>query len=115
MPQDFEATGVLDHLARLSSAEEIFTYLLLPYRQDVVNVARLHILKRFGAYLRGTDFEGHDQQELFLDCRKALKRAHDDFVASTPLQEKVFKVLRDGDTRQRARFVGLDQLTLSAE
>jgi nitrogenase-stabilizing/protective protein len=108
-------TDVLDHIAGLSSAEEIFTYLLLPFDQSVVNVSRLHIMKRFGAYLREADFDGRDQQQIFLACREILKRAHGDFVASTPLKEKVFKVFRDEDAKRKARFVGLDQLTLSVK
>ena len=73
MPKDFEEIGVLDHLGRLSSAEDIFTYLLLPYEEEVVNVSRLHIMKRFGAYLRDADFGGLDEEGVFLAARQVLK------------------------------------------
>ncbi|GAA5077243.1 nitrogenase stabilizing/protective protein NifW [Roseibacterium beibuensis] len=112
--EDREA-DVLAHIACLSSAEEIFTYLLLPFDQAVVNVSRLHIMKRFGTYLREADFDGQDQQQIFLACRRILKRAHGDFVTSTPHKEKVFKVFRDEEAKRKARFVGLDQLTLSVK
>ncbi|MBN9887951.1 nitrogenase stabilizing/protective protein NifW [Salipiger abyssi] len=115
MPKDFEETGVLDHINKLSAAEEIFTYLLLPYEQEVVNVSRLHIMKRFGAYLRDADFGGKGEETVFLEARQMLKSAYADFVESTPLKEKVFKVFRDEEAKLKARFVGIDSLKLSAE
>ncbi|MAC76526.1 MAG: nitrogenase stabilizing/protective protein NifW [Rhodobacteraceae bacterium] len=115
MPKDFETTGVLDHINGLSSAEDIFTYLLMPHEQEVLNVSRLHIMKRFGGYLREADFTGLDEHETFLAARRLLKQAYGDFVTSTPLQEKVFKVFRDEEEKLKARFVGLDSLKLAAE
>ena len=108
MPKDFEETGVLDHIEKLSSAEDIFTYLLLPYEQEVVNVSRLHIMKRFGAYLRDTDFTGLDHEAVFLNARQVLKRAYSDFIDSTPLKEKVFKVFTDKAAEQAASLVQID-------
>lgn len=115
MPKDFEETGVLDHIAKLSSAEDIFTYLLLPFEQEVMNVSRLHIMKRFGAYLRSLDAAGKTEEEVFLEARQKLKQAYGDFIESTPLREKVFKVFRDEEEKRKARFVGIDALTLRAE
>ena len=114
MPKDFEPNGVLEHIDNLSSAEDIFTYLLLPHDQEVLNVSRLHIMKRFGAYLKETDFAGLDQEGIFLKCRSVLKQAYCDFIDSTPLKEKVFKVFRDEEEKLKARFVGVDTLTLPA-
>lgn len=115
MPKDFETTGVLDHINGLSSAEDIFTYLLMPYEQEVLNVSRLHIMKRFGGYLRDFSFEGMDEHTTFLEARALLKTAYGDFVTSTPLQEKVFKVFRDEEAKLKARFVGIDTIKLAAE
>jgi len=114
MPKDFEPNGVLDHIGNLSSAEDIFTYLLLPFDQQIMNVSRLHIMKRFGGYLAETDFTGLDQEAIFLECRETLKRAYGDFLQSTPGREKVFKVFRDEEAKLQARFVGVDALKLSA-
>lgn len=114
MANDFEATGVLDHIDELSSAEDIFTYLLLPYEAEVLNVSRLHIMKRFGAYLREAQFTDLDQDAVFLECRNILKRAYGDFCESTPMREKVFKVFRDEEEKIKARFVGVDALKLQA-
>ena len=113
MPKDFEETGVLDHIARLSSAEDIFTYLLMPWEQEVLNVSRLHIMKRFGAYLGAAPLEGLNEDETFVAARAELKRAYEDFIESTPLKEKVFKVFTDEEEKLKARFVGLDALTAS--
>ena len=115
MPKDFEENGVLDHLGRLSAAEDIFTYLLLPYEQEVLNVSRLHIMKRFGAYLGAADVAGQDDEGVFLAARQMLKQAYADFLDSTPLKEKVFKVFRDEEAKAKARFVGLDSLRLATE
>jgi nitrogenase-stabilizing/protective protein len=115
MPKDFEETGVLDHIGKLSSAEDIFTYPLLPYEQDIVNVSRLHIMKRFGAYLRDADMAGLDEEEVFLRARALLKQAYADFIESTPLKEKVFKVFKDEEEKMKRKFVGLDALTISAQ
>lgn len=115
MPKDFEEEGVLDHIGRLSSADEIFRYLLLPFEQEVLNVSRLHIMKRFGSYLKEVDLSGKDEEAIFLECRLVLKRAYNDFTTSTPIDEKVFKVHQEEDEKRKARFVGLDALKLATE
>lgn len=115
MTAQYEQNGVIEHIASLSSAEDIFTYMLLPYEQEVLNVSRLHIMKRLGQYLRDQDFSGLDEEQIFLATRQHLKRAYLDFVESTPLKEKVFKVFSDKAAEQAARFVSIDQLGLAAD
>ncbi|MGB0661728.1 MAG: nitrogenase stabilizing/protective protein NifW [Mangrovicoccus sp.] len=107
-------TSVLDHINGLSSAEDIFTYLLMPFEQEVLNVNRLHIMKRFGQYIRQTDFSEMDEDTVFLEARQALKKAYMDFVESTPLQEKVFKVFTDEAEKYAKRFVKLDGIQIAA-
>ncbi|PTV94568.1 nitrogenase-stabilizing/protective protein [Rhodobacter aestuarii] len=103
----------LDALMKLSSAEDMFAYLGLEPDRHILNVARLHIMKRFGSYLRSTDFSGQSEDEVLAQTREALARAHDDFVASTPLAEKVFKVFETQAARQANKFVGLDSLKIN--
>lgn len=94
-------------LTKLSSAEEFLNFFGVGYDQSVVNVNRLHILKRFNQYLRVTPgTEKMDDDTLRATCRDLLVRAYDDFVRSTPAQEKVFKVFQDQD----GKSVGLDAL-----
>jgi nitrogenase-stabilizing/protective protein len=85
---------VLDDLRRLSAAEEFFLYLDVEYDPQVVNVARLHILRRMGEYLR-KEGESLGEDEVRARCRAHLQAAYDDFVKSSPLQERVFKVHKD--------------------
>jgi nitrogenase-stabilizing/protective protein len=86
---------VLDQLKKLSAAEEFFHLLDVPFDPAVVNVARLHILKRMGQYLRTNQLDGVDDAGARSLCRAHLERAYSDFVASSPLQQRVFKVLQD--------------------
>lgn len=89
--------GILEHLKTLSAAEDFFTVLDVPFEPQVLHVARLHILKRMGQYLSSTAFEGRGESEVREACRDTLARAYDDFVRSSPLAERVFKVLKDRD------------------
>jgi nitrogenase-stabilizing/protective protein len=96
-------------LAKLSSAEEFLQFFSLTYDQHVVDVARLHILKRFYQYLR-QDYElteHTDESTLYTRYRALLARAYDDFVRSTPAQEKVFKVFH---STQGQHSTALDSL-----
>lgn len=91
--------NVLERLQGLSSAEEFFDCLEVPYVPEVVHVARLHILRRMGQYLKGSDVEGAlaaaDDAALFALCREHLAQAYADFVASSPIAERLFKVHRE--------------------
>ena len=91
--------GVLDELKRLSAAEEFFEYLEVAYDPKVVNVARLHILRRMGQYLAKEQGESADQ-ELRERCKQHLETAYADFVASSPIAERVFKVHKDAVKQQ---------------
>jgi nitrogenase-stabilizing/protective protein len=101
----------LQQLKSLSSAEDFLQYFGVPFDQHVINVSRLHILKRFFQYLRQENaLLQTDELQLFTTYRALLARAYADFVASTPAQEKVFKVFQDADGRQH---VSLDSLKAS--
>ncbi len=103
--------SVLDQLKRQSSAEDFFSLLGVPYDPSVLNVARLHILRRMGEYLRRQDLEGLDDAALMVACREYLAKAYADFVASSPLDQRVFKVLKDAVRPKRGAFVPLSALT----
>ncbi|MCJ2185648.1 nitrogenase stabilizing/protective protein NifW [Novosphingobium beihaiensis] len=91
--------SLLDDLQNLSSAEDFFTFLGVPYEPSVVHVARLHIMRRMGQYLRGSEVEGAlasaDETALLTLCREHLAQAYEDFVQSSPIEERVFKVHKE--------------------
>ncbi|TXT39993.1 MAG: nitrogenase-stabilizing/protective protein [Comamonadaceae bacterium] len=101
----------LQQLKALSSAEDFLQYFGVPFEQSVVNVSRLHILKRFFQYIRQENLLTQtDEVGLYTLYRVQLVKAYSDFVKSTPAQEKVFKVFQDVDGRQH---VTLDSLKAS--
>ncbi|WLA58103.1 nitrogenase stabilizing/protective protein NifW [Bradyrhizobium diazoefficiens] len=106
------ATGILDRLGKASSAEEFFSLLGVEYDPKIVNVARLHILKRMGQYLAQEKFAGAAEPEIRTRCKAMLERAYGDFVASSPIDERVFKVLKDAvsDSKKAVAFVPLSEL-----
>ena len=101
-------SDTLQALGELSAAEEFFDFFSIAYDPAVVHVNRLHILKRFNQYLRTSkpDVAYLDPDAQYDACRGLLIRAYEDFVRSTPAQEKVFKVFQDAD----GSHVGLDSL-----
>jgi nitrogenase-stabilizing/protective protein len=110
---------VLSDLEKLHSAEDFFSYLKLDYDPDVLRVCRLHILKRMGKYLDGMDFAGASEDLIFASAQETLARAYQDFIASRPIDQRVFKVLQERDPSRPVRaeeaskgFVPLEQLTI---
>jgi nitrogenase-stabilizing/protective protein len=103
---------ILDELKRLSSAEDFFRLLGVSYDPAVLNVARLHILKRMGQYLRSASQEGLNDDACRALCRAHLEKAYADFVASTPLEQRVFKVLQDAVRPKGETFVPASSLTV---
>lgn len=104
---------ILDELRKLSTAEDFFRCLGVSYDPAVLNVARLHILKRMGQYLRREKFEGVDEQTARELCKAQLEHAYSDFVESTPLEQRVFKVLQDAVRPAGETFVPLSTLTVA--
>ena len=111
--------SVLEDLGRLSSAEDFFTYLDVPFEPSVVQVSRLHIMRRMGQYLKGSEidgaFEGLDDAKIKALCGEHLEQAYRDFVASTPIQERLFKVHKEAiepKPEPAGNFVPLDSLKI---
>ena len=95
---------ILDTLATLSSAEQFFETLSVPFDQSVVNVSRLHILKRFREVLRSTDTTSLPDEQVKTVCRAALIEAYEDFAEGRGT--KTFKVFKDA----HPGFVGLNEI-----
>ncbi|TCP61698.1 nitrogenase-stabilizing/protective protein [Rhodovulum bhavnagarense] len=98
--------GVLDQMRALSSAEDMFAFLDLDYDPSVLNRARLHVMKRMGDYLAKVDLGALDEEAIRAEAQKALCRAHQDFVNSSPRQQKALKIY----ARSRGNIVPLEGL-----
>ena len=97
---------VLEQLSKLSSAEEFFQFLDVPYEPALLNIARLHILRRMGDNLRNCSNEPNEDA-IRATLRTHLQHAYQDFVTSTPLNERVFKVLKDATRKKKPSLITL--------
>lgn len=107
-----QRAGILYRLNKACSAEEIFALLGVDYDPRIVNVARLHILKRMGQHLAKEQFAGAAEAEVAARCKAMLERAYAEFVASPPIDQRVFKILKDAvaEPKKPAAFVPLSTL-----
>ena len=108
---------ILEDLRKLSSAEEFFEVLGVDYDPAVIRVARLHILRRMGEYLRGADLGDASDEQAKEACKAHLAKAYTDFVASSPIEQRVFKVLKDAvkpKEEPKIPFVSLSVLTTTS-
>lgn len=99
-------------LRTLSTAEEFLDYFAIEYQPGVVHVNRLHILQRFHQYLRQAPLPADcAEDEARKTCRTFLQRAYEDFVNSSSIKEKVFKVFRDAEG---VKTVSVDSIRASS-
>ncbi len=107
---------IVEKLKGLGSAEEFFATLEVDYDPKVVSVSRLHILKRMGQLLASIEETGGDEAAITESCRAALREAYAEFETKSPIETRLFKVLKDRDPnapKKSARaFVPLSDLTL---
>lgn len=82
----------------LESAEDFLEFFGIEYAPEVVQVNRLHILKRFHDYLAESVLP-EDAQTRRLLFAQLLGRAYQDFVKSDARTEKVFRVFETRRTR----------------
>jgi nitrogenase-stabilizing/protective protein len=90
-------TQTLADLKNLSDAEEYFQFFQLPYDVKIVNVNRLHILKKFAQYKAEIDetFPTITEAEKLEKYSDALQRSYEVFVTSNAVEQKLFKVFND--------------------
>lgn len=106
----------LKELRRLSAAEEFFEQLGVAYDPAVLNVARLHILKRMKSYLDEQALDSNpDDTAVRAQCRDMLSRAYQDFVVSTPIAERSFKVHRDAVRPSSGMMIELEDMTVAPD
>lgn len=96
-------------LAKLSSAEDFFTYFGVEFDARVMAACRLHILKRFHDSLgciEGLDMLGDTAKRVVY--RQQLANAYADFVSGPALMQDAFPRLM----RLRGAFVALSSVRL---
>ncbi|QKQ74454.1 nitrogenase-stabilizing/protective protein NifW [Nostoc sp. TCL240-02] len=90
-------TGTIDEFKKLVDAEEFFQFFNMPYDLEVVNVHRLHILKKFSQHIQEIDDNSPDlsEEEKLNQYSLALQKAYQLFTESTAYEQKLFKVFND--------------------
>ena len=81
----------------LSKAEEYLEFFGISYDSRIVNVNRLHILKKFSQFIRehGIDAASLADETTFNQTRDALASAYHLFTTSNSVEQKLFKVFQD--------------------
>ncbi|MBR8835513.1 MAG: nitrogenase-stabilizing/protective protein NifW [Stigonema ocellatum SAG 48.90 = DSM 106950] len=87
----------VEQFNRLVDAEEYFEFFQMPYDQQIVNVNRLHILKKFSQFIKEIDDNSTDlsSSNRLSKYREALEKAYQVFLDSTPQEQKLFKVFNE--------------------
>ena len=87
-------TRTLAQFNQLKDAEDYFQFFGLTYDPQVVNVNRLHILRKFAQLVQDDDKSQPEEQRLD-SYRQALQNAYDLFLTSSSVEQKLFKVFQD--------------------
>lgn len=90
-------TLTLTQFNQLRDAEDYFQFFDLEYDPQVVNINRLHILRKFSQLVKDQDKSRPDEQRLNA-YRQALQTAYDLFLTSSSVEQKLFKVFQDRPT-----------------
>lgn len=88
------ATLSLAQFNQLKDAEEYFEFFGLSYDPKVVNVNRLHILRKFSQAVRTLD-KNQSEAEVLAAYSRELSSAYNLFVTSNSVEQKLFKVFQD--------------------
>lgn len=88
--------STIDRLGRLSSAEQFFATLGIDFDPHVLNVHRLHILKRFNELVDFKALDGLDDATIETRCHDALEAAYRQFAGGDGT--KSFKVFQQQAT-----------------
>ncbi len=87
-------TRTLTQFNQLKDAEDYFEFFGLTYDPNVVNVNRLHILRKFAQLVQDEDKSQPEEKTLNV-YRRALQTSYDLFLTSSSVEQKLFKVFQD--------------------
>lgn len=79
---------------QLKDAEEYFHFFGIEYDPHIVNVNRLHILRKFSKFIQDVDSSQPDP-EVLAAYAESLQSAYSVFLTSTSVEQKLFKVFHD--------------------
>lgn len=90
-------TLTLSEFNKITDAEQYFEFFQLEYDAKLVNVNRLHILKKFSQLIVeiDTNFPDLGEDEKLVQYRDALIQSYEVFFTTSPLQTKLFKVFNE--------------------
>jgi len=90
-------TQDLAEFQKLTDAEQYFQFFQLPYDQQLVNVNRLHILKKFSQLMAeiDADFPAISAEEKLEKYSEALIDSYNLFTTSSGVEQKLFKVFKE--------------------
>ncbi|MBE9229702.1 nitrogenase-stabilizing/protective protein NifW [Phormidium sp. LEGE 05292] len=90
-------TQSLTEFRKLTDAEQYFQFFQLPYDQQLVNVNRLHILKKFSQLMAeiDTNFPSDSDDEKLERYKDALIDSYNLFITSSGVEQKLFKVFKE--------------------
>lgn len=86
----------LEEFERLVNAEDFLEFFSIPYDRQVVQVNRLHILKKFALMKEAIDQQySHEDPEVRLrHLKDAMQRAYETFLTSTAAEQRLFKLFQ---------------------
>lgn len=79
-------------LMELTDAEDFFDFYHVPYHSEILNISRVHILKKFRMYLKEDGYLDGDtsDRDIWRVQRALLFRAYREFLKPTPVRQKFF-------------------------
>ncbi len=91
----------LEEFERLVDAEDFLQFFGIPYDRQVVQVNRLHILKKFALMKEAIDqqYSHEDPECRLLLLREAMQRAYETFLTSTAAEQRLFKLFQQPPPR----------------
>lgn len=86
----------LEKFERLVDAEDFLEFFSIPHDRQVVQVNRLHILKKFALMKEVIDqqYSHEDPACRLLLLREAMQQAYATFLTSTAAEQRLFKVFQ---------------------
>lgn len=86
----------LSTLSTLTTAEDYFQFFELPFDVQIVNVNRLHILRKFSQLVMEIDDHSAEltADQKYDQYRQALQNAYNLFTTSSSYEQKLFKVFQ---------------------